>query len=682
MKPLLLLLLAAGLNMPLFSLAFAPDTLFCGDTLFAVYNPALGGSTTDSLFIWTGNCASSLRFDFTTASVPDGATMFYVDIFGNLTPAGSMPWFGGNCFSTGNYFNDSASYPLSTMLDPGHCVPGFLEVYGRGLPLQDSIVRRNVLPADFKLPGSVAESARLHLTIPPGSVGVLFVIEFQPGIYSTLNALWDCSPTCCITALSQNICAGDSLRLTTELPALGYQWTGPNGFTSTQRSPVIAGATHAAEGWYVVNGFYRPGCVATDSVFVSVNGPVVTLNPAKAYVCKGNSIQLKASGATFYAWDMSAQGLLSASGPNATVAPGDSVAYTVTGVDVNGCADTARAVVVATQIRADLSGLDPTCTGKNDGKIVATVQEGRFPFEIRPAGATWISGLNLTGLGAGSHTVEVRDAGGCTTQETVVLEEPEPVSAFLATGDAHCAGDCNGELMILADGGHSPYTFQINGQPAAQENGGLCPGEHEALVTDTHGCEWREIFTIDDAEPFEIDLGKDRKVYKGERLEVAVMANEPLESVVWHGLCNSGCEYYYHLEPDTSLTVYATAYSPHGCAATDSVQITVKVQALCNQDIYVPTAFSPNGDGINDQFTFYADRETADVKIVERLMIYNRWGNKIFDRGNILLNNPDEGWDGMIQGSPADVGVYTWAASFLREDNHSFECGGTITVVR
>ncbi|MDX2247154.1 MAG: gliding motility-associated C-terminal domain-containing protein [Bacteroidia bacterium] len=682
MKPLLLSLLIAGLNMPLFSLAFAPDTLFCGDTLSATFHPANNSPLTDSLFVWTGNCVPSVRFDFTTASVPDGAEIFYVDIYGNLTPAGNMPWFGGNCFSTGNYFNDSASYPLSTMLNPSHCIPGFVEIYGRGLPVQDSIVRRNALPADFKLPGTVGESARLHLSLPPGTIGVLFVVQFQPNIYSTLNALWDCSQSCCITATGGDICAGDSLRLNTELPAPAYQWTGPNGFSSSQRSPVIVAATSAAEGWYVVSGFYHPECVAKDSVYIRISGPNLTISPAKAYVCEGSSLQLKASGATFYTWNMTSPGLLSASGPNATVAPMDSVVYIVTGMDANGCVDTAHSVIVATQIHASVAGQDPRCTDSNDGKIIATIFEGQPPFEIRQPGNAWASGLTLSGLYADTYAVEIRDARGCVTQEMITLKNPEPVSAFLATGDAQCAGKCDGELMILPDGGHSPYTFRINEQPAAQENGNLCPGEYEVQITDASGCEWKENFEIEDAEPFEIDLGKDRKVYKGERLEVAVMSNEPLESVVWHGLCDAGCEYYIYLEPDSSLMVYATAYSPSGCTAKDSVNISVKVQALCNQEIYVPTAFSPNGDGINDRFAFYADREKADVKIVERLMIYNRWGNKIFDRGNLLLNDTDGGWDGMIQGNSAAPGVYTWAASFLREDNHSFECGGTVTVVK
>lgn len=659
-----------------------PDTLFCGDTLVAVYDPAFGGSTTDSLFVWVGNCVPDVRFDFTTANVPDAADIFYVDLYGNITDAGSVPYFGGNCHNTGNFFNDSVTYPLQTSLDPGHCLPGFVEIYGRGIPWQDSIRRRNTLPTDFKLGGDWDEGARLHLDIPPGIIGILFVVKFQSGIYSSLEALWDCTPTCCITAEGSNVCSGDSILLNTEFPALAYQWTGPSGFTSTDRSPFIPQATPDYEGWYVVEGEYLFNCVGIDSVYVQVNSPDVNISPEKSYVCEGNSLILTATGAISYSWNQQTPGFTRINGGSATILPPDSLIYTVYGFDAFGCRDSSTATVVPTRTQANWAGEAPACHGEYNGKAIANILEGSAPFEVRLAGGVWQAGTMQNGLEAGSYQMEVRDARGCIATGNITLNDPEPVSAFIGSMDPHCTESCNGEVTIFAQGGNGMYSYFVDGMAVSSETGDLCAGDHSVRIMDGNGCEWTENFTLDEPEPFEIDLGRTRKVYLGEKVTLAVMSNEPLESVIWHSYCTDNCEYFLELEPDSSLMVFATARSPMGCEATDSVRIRVKVEARCNQEIYSPTAFSPNGDGLNDRFTIYADRESADVKIIDRLTIFNRWGNKVYDRGSMLLNDETSGWDGTYQGAGVQPGIYTWAATFLREDNARFECGGTVMVVR
>ena len=386
------------------------DTLFCGDTLFSAYDPLVGGATTDSFFIWIGNCQPNVKFDFNTAAVPDGADIYYYKTDGTMQNAGSMPYFGGNCTGP-SYFNDP-SLPVQSALDPLYCLEGFVEIYGQGLPFQDSVKQRFTLPTDFKLPSLYTESARLHLDIPPDVVALIFVVKYNISQNTILTGLWDCNPTCCIEAIGDTICAGDSIFLDTDRLAFGYYWTGPNGFVSTDKSPVIPHAGKAAEGWYHLEGSYLFGCLGTDAVYVKVNGPEVSISPEVGNTCPGVPIPLQAQGGVSYVWDAAVPGFVSSNGNTATVAPIDTAYYSVVGIDANGCSDTASAMVIPNGMSMNLTGQDPSCPGESNGSIKATNLSGVAPYKIRLSGGTWQNGTQLHNLTSGLYTIEVKDAAG------------------------------------------------------------------------------------------------------------------------------------------------------------------------------------------------------------------------------------------------------------------------------
>lgn len=658
-----------------------PDTLFCGDTLIAEFTPGQIGPAMDSFYVWLGNCDTLVRFDFTTANVPDAADIYYVDLDGNMTNAGKIPYFGAAC-GTQNYFGDPSLYPLQMSNDPQYCLPGFLEMYGGGVPFQDSILQRFALPPDFLLSGYYQESARLHLRIPPDIVAVMFVIRYNPGQSTVLSALWDCSPTCCIEAVGDTVCVGESIHLNTDREALAYEWTGPNGFVSQDRNPVIPFATASATGWYVVNGSYLFDCTGTDSVYVEVRGPEVSILTDTTEICLGSTTNLQASGAITYNWIQTSPGFQTANGATATVAPMETTRYTVVGEDGSGCRDTASAVVVPVEVALSLTASDPSCLGEQDGLILGEIGGGIGPFEIRRFGTNWQAGTALSQLPAGTYSIEVRDSRGCRATAPVTLTDPPALSATVATGDPTCQGDCDGEALIESFGGTGAYRYRFGGGEVGAEISDLCAGGYEVTVVDANGCTVQMEFVIEDPAPFTIDLGKDKKVREGDSLKLVIMSESLVDLVSWPGYCDIGCEPRLMIGPDSAETITAIAWTAEGCMAIDSVQVRVKKKAECVEGIYVPTAFSPNGDGYNEWFTVYSDIGNTDVAEVGRLVIYNRWGKMVFDRSNFAPNSEKLGWDGFSKGSPVPEGVYAWAGTFIREDGLSFKCGGSITLIR
>lgn len=657
------------------------DTLVCGDTLIAAYDPFQSVSNTDSFYVWIGNCPSQIRFDFTTASVPDAADIFYLDIQGNRRFAGSMPYFGGNC-SGGNHFSDPTRYPASTALLPQHCLPGFVELYGAGIPLQDSIRQRNQIPTDFKLGGAYWESARLHLDIPDKVVALLLVVKFNPDESTVLRALWDCTPSCCITALGDSVCVGDSLQLSTEEEAISYSWTGPNGFTSTDREPVIGAVTKADEGWYTVEAEYLFDCKGVDSVYVQVNGPEIRISPDSVWICLGSQTTLEAQGAAMYQWDRNIAGFISSNASSAIVAPEVPTLYSVRTQDDQGCIAEASAMVIPQSLSVNFSSKNPSCNGFSDGSILAESPRGQAPFSIRLAGESWQSGLALSGLVAGSYDVEVLDDAGCAFSNRVVVEEAESVSAAIGVNPPSCTGACDGGLNILVMEGEGPFTYFLDNTPIESLTAELCAGEYTVSISDSRGCNWSEKTKIDDPEPFTLDLGKDKKIREGQSLTLTVKASEGIEDLYWPGLCEENCQASVAMSPDSSQWQSVEAWSTWGCKAVDSVFIRVKKKADCVEGIFAPTAFTPNGDGMNEYFTLYADQEETDIAQLAQLTILNKWGNVVWSKSSMPFNSPELGWNGYARGKKVPEGTYTWAGSFIREDGLSFMCGGNVIVMR
>ena len=90
------------------------------------------------LLVWIGNCQSTVKFDFITADVPDGADMYYVDLQGKLSPAGSMPYFGSAC-NGDNHFTQPDRYPLATAMEVEHCLSGYFRNLWTGTSLSGFI---------------------------------------------------------------------------------------------------------------------------------------------------------------------------------------------------------------------------------------------------------------------------------------------------------------------------------------------------------------------------------------------------------------------------------------------------------------------------------------------------------------------------------------------------------------
>jgi gliding motility-associated-like protein len=111
------------------------------------------------------------------------------------------------------------------------------------------------------------------------------------------------------------------------------------------------------------------------------------------------------------------------------------------------------------------------------------------------------------------------------------------------------------------------------------------------------------------------------------------------------------------------------------CSVKDDVRVIVKA---CSS-IFLPTSFSPNGDGQNDYFTVFA---SGCVKSVKKMMVFNRWGALVFSKENFIPNNDQEGWDGTFQGKTLVADVYTYLFELEVNNGKIEKVWGDVTLMK
>ncbi|MFT3910630.1 MAG: gliding motility-associated C-terminal domain-containing protein [Ferruginibacter sp.] len=203
---------------------------------------------------------------------------------------------------------------------------------------------------------------------------------------------------------------------------------------------------------------------------------------------------------------------------------------------------------------------------------------------------------------------------------------------------------CNGTSIILNPGTFSQYEWQdLSSSPTFSISEA---GIYWVQVTDMNNCTSTDSIRINNLLPIPSDFLKPLDyVCEFEKIQLTAT------NVYTHYLWSNGSE-----EPAISINqpgnYILTVRDGAGCSGSDTITIVAKD---CIEGIFIPNAFTPNGDNINDLFKVKIFGELISFQ----LEIFNRWGEKIFS-----TNNPNQGWDGNINRGNSDMGVYIWQCHY------------------
>ncbi|WP_343704399.1 PKD domain-containing protein [Chitinophaga sp.] len=165
--------------------------------------------------------------------------------------------------------------------------------------------------------------------------------------------------------------------------------------------------------------------------------------------------------------------------------------------------------------------------------------------------------------------------------------------------------------------------------------------------------------------------GRDTMVAKGQPLQLNAKANGEGLHYSWQpatGLTNPNiADPVARLEKDQVFRV--TVSSPEGCRDEDDIA----VKAYTGPEFYVPTAFTPNNDGLNDRFRVVA----PGVPQLDFFRVWDRWGREIFSARSL-----EQYWDGTLNGRPAAAGTYVWMVQGVDYEGRRFSHQGTVTLIR
>lgn len=164
--------------------------------------------------------------------------------------------------------------------------------------------------------------------------------------------------------------------------------------------------------------------------------------------------------------------------------------YDVTVTDNFGCTETLDLPVNITQPSAPLAATpvatDVTCNGGNDGLISSNPSGGTAPYTFLWSNSATSQDINL--LTAGTYTVTITDANGCTAVATQTVAEPTAITATLTVTDVVCNGDATGAIDLSASGGTPGYTYAWSNATTNEDLNNVVAGTYFVTITDANNC--------------------------------------------------------------------------------------------------------------------------------------------------------------------------------------------------
>lgn len=461
-------------------------------------------------------------------------------------------------------------------------------------------------------------------------------------------------------SIVDTICRGDSAFLSSAGGAT-YQWfpatdlSNPNG-QNTYAFPSVTTD-------YMVVAHDSCG-LDTAIITVPVFDDNYTTMP-DTLICAGFPIILQAYGGISYSWH-SDPSLQNPGSQTPTAAPTNSTTFYVDITMASGCVHT-DSVYVETINSLPVPNLtnDTTiCLGDQ----ISLIAQGGDSYTWYPSGSlvNIIGGTAETNIQSTTRFfVEISNPCG-TVYDSVTVEVID-VMPTIVDDTIICPGDF---ANLWATGGTSytwsPATSIDNANADSVKATPTEPTIYEVLVENAEGC-GKTLDVMVSFYPLPlIDVSGPTFVVSGQ--EVTLEGTTNASTYYWSDEDSSLCQNCYAtlVKPEETSTYYFTGIDTNNCKNT------VAIEVLIEGSLYVPNAFTPNGDGYNDFFKVEA-REVHDY----HLYIFNRWGQLIFE-----TTDTEATWNGTHNGKPVLVDAYVWKIDYLDNLNERHEFIGHVNVLR
>lgn len=322
------------------------------------------------------------------------------------------------------------------------------------------------------------------------------------------------------------------------------------------------------------------------------------------------------------------------------------------------------------QTISDYNGFSISCFGAGDGSLslVASATAGIQNF-IWSNGATTDT---IDNLFSGTYRVTVTSNSGCSIVQSLILNDPPRLRSDARVTPNDCTQSSIRILSVF--GGRSPYQWSIDGVnwvdigqiPPFPNVIPPSPGSVLLEIRDINGCQIDTLLNVPGPPaPLLVNITPDTTIYLGELVLLSINSSRPPLKISWtppDRLSCTDCE--DPIAKPKQTTLYTVSITDDlGCETEASVLIKVIDDATA---LFVPNAFSPNGDGINDKFLPFGDEIRYSIVSGG---IFNRWGNLVWSCTALAPGDLESGWDGSYKGQVLDAGVFTYY--FIIQNNET-----------
>lgn len=566
---------------------------------------------------------------------------------GDLTVSGGTAPFSWQQETT---TQDCSSCLMGCMVPPGCAV---------NVTAWSTFTTGTTIPAPTTLPVRISDGAGMTQTI------------------TTVSTLAACNATSCptitVSVSSQSNISCNGTGGTNSGSATVSATGGASPYTYSWAPGNLTGAAqnNLSQGTYTVTATDNNNCTGTVTVTITSNSTLtVSASVAQHETCNqhNGAATSTVSGGTAplsYSWSNGAT--------SANIQNLDNGTYSLTVTDASGCSSTSNSIQINDQASFSIQNqtAQPTCTTPT-GAISITPNGGISPFTYQWSnGATTSSVNNLT---PGNYSVIVTDNSGCGVSQNFTINAMPVIEFGVDVTNTNCGlSDGTANIQIISGTGPFSYLF-TPGNQTTEKAEGLAAGNYTVTVSNNQGCSLSKNFSIQNGNNLLTDVTSSNDLLEDGETSILIVTTNP-----------SGLNATYSWTPSSTLSCndcpnptasplvntwyYVTVITDNGCTGKDSVLVRMKKK--CGE-IYVPSMFSPNGDGNNDTFTA---RGACIAKGI--ITIYNRWGEVVFKTDDIY-----DGWDGTQRQKEANTGVYIYRIEAVLEDETTHEFNGSVTLVR
>lgn len=485
---------------------------------------------------------------------------------------------------------------------------------------------------------------------------------------------------------------------TSNLISNNYLWTFDALATSTVVNPIY---TFPDTGSYIVSLVAGIGSLCPDTMIWDLYLPlygVDLLNIAAQDACIGDSIWLKAtdllefySSSIQYTWAPASSILAGQGTDSVLLVVGTTTSIQVAAINSHLCQDSTLAAIDIVQATANFDTVTLVC---NTSLVVPFLNRStsnpvnnNYEWIFDNLGTSTDFNPVYTFPDTGTYTVQLVAGVGGLCPDTTNMDVYLPLLGLdLTANDVQviCKEDT---VLLLVTNSLDAYTDSVDYQwsPSSQIISGQGNDSAYALMDTTttfvvigvnsHGC-------IDTAE------AGGTIIYISPSLSITATPDSVFVGQISQLLATDDVDYIYNWLPDTTLSAYdinnpevspriTTTYylavdNQFGCRTNDSVVVNIK-EPICGLPIiFVPNAFTPDGDGHND--VLMVNGNNIDQMT---MAIYNRWGQKVFE-----TNDQSIGWDGTFKGQLLAPDVYGYYMKCTCDDGSDLFIKGNITLLR